>query len=183
MAGTDRVPSITDRDDVPADDRHHVDRITESHGHSIGPFAVLLNSPHLAGRVGHLGASVRFECRLSDDDRELAILATAREMACAFEWATHAPNAREAGLDASTIDTVAARGDLDRLDPWPATVVGVPRELLAEKRLSAATFEAAHDALGDAGVVELVATVGYYAMIACVLNGFAVRPDEDTPVG
>jgi len=183
MPGTDRVPYLTERSDLPVSEREHVDRITESRGRIIGPFAVLLNSPDLAGRVGHLGAYVRFEGGLAAVDRELAILATAREMECAFEWATHAPIAREAGLDESTLEIVAQRGDLDRLDPWLATVVGLTRDLLAEKQLSAETFAAAHDALGDAGVVELVATVGYYTMIACVLNGFAVRPDEETPVG
>jgi hypothetical protein len=27
------------------------------------------------------------------------------------------------------------------------------------------------------GVVELTATIGYYAMLACTLNAFDVRPD------
>ena len=40
------------------------------------------------------------------------------------------------------------------------------RELTREHRLSDATFEAARQRLGDAGVVDLIATVGYYAMLA-----------------
>ena len=31
--------------------------------------------------------------------------------------------------------------------------------------------------LGPGGMVELTATVGYYAMIACTLNAFDVQPD------
>jgi 4-carboxymuconolactone decarboxylase len=32
-------------------------------------------------------------------------------------------------------------------------------------------------------VTELTATMGYYAMLACVLNAFEVLPDEETPLG
>jgi 4-carboxymuconolactone decarboxylase len=31
--------------------------------------------------------------------------------------------------------------------------------------------------LGVPGVVELTATIGYYAMLACTLNAFDVQPD------
>jgi hypothetical protein len=34
---------------------------------------------------------------------------------------------------------------------------------------------------GLEGVVDLTATIGYYAMIACALNAFAVEPSPGEP--
>ncbi len=51
-------------------------------------------------------------------------------------------------------------------------------DLLTKRRVDDATFEAVRRRLGLEGVVELTATVGYYAMLACTLNAFDVRPDS-----
>jgi 4-carboxymuconolactone decarboxylase len=36
------------------------------------------------------------------------------------------------------------------------------------------TFQALYGRLGEKGLVELTATIGYYAMLACTLNAFDV---------
>ncbi len=181
MTGSDRVRYHTDRESVPEGHRHHYDDIAESRGGVRGPFAVLLNSPELAGRIGHLGAYVRFEGELPDADRELAILTTARAFDCAYEWAAHVPIAAEAGVSESAIDAVAESSPTDDLATGEAVVVEYGRELFGDHAVSDATFEAALDRFGESGVTELTGTMGYYAMIACVLNAFEVSPSSDRP--
>lgn len=180
MASSDRIPYLTDRESIPESGREHYDSIAESRGRIVAPFAVLLNSPELAGRVAHVGAYVRFEGELSDRDRELAILTTARENECSFEWAAHVPIAEEAGVEQDEIAAIEARSDGEALDTATRELIAFSRELLSTKRVSQATYEPVHDRLGDRGVVELVATIGYYSLIACVLNTFEVLP-EDAP--
>lgn len=181
MPDSDRVPFLTDREDVPPDGRTHYDSIAASRGRIVAPYAVLLNSPELAGRAAHLGAYVRFEGELSDVDRERAILTTARELECAFEWAAHVPIAEEAGVDAATIAGIEDRAARDEFSDEAGAVVAFCRELLVDNRIAEATYAPVHERLGDRGVVELVATAGYYAMMACVLNGFEVLPDDGAP--
>ena len=49
--------------------------------------------------------------------------------------------------------------------------------------MSDATFAAVHEALGSAGVVELVVLCGHYNTISMVLNGFDVPvPDGSRPL-
>lgn len=180
MTGSDRVRYHTTRETVPEDGRHHFDAIEASRGEILGPFAVLLNSPELAGRTADLGTYVRFESTLSDADRELAILTTAREFDCPYEWAMHQPIAVEAGVSDAALDVVSERRETDRLDD-EAVVIEYGRELFGERSVSDETFDAAFDRYGERGVVELTATMGYYAMIACVLNAFEVRPNADQP--
>lgn len=176
-----RVPMITARDQLPEDQRHNYDLIAASRGQAGGPFAVLLNSPETAGRIGHLGTYLRFQGVLPAADRELAIIATAREFDCSYEWAAHVRLAREASVRQEAVDTVAHRRALTGLTEHEAVVVRYCRELFRDHRVSAAAFDAAKARFGVQGVTELTATMGYYAMLACALNAFEVTPAPDAP--
>jgi 4-carboxymuconolactone decarboxylase len=178
---TTRVPYLTEREQVAEDGLESYDSIAESRGGVRGPFAVLLNSPDLAGRIGHLGAYVRYESGLPDAVRELAIVTTAREFDCAYEWAAHEPIAREAGVRDEAIDVVAEREPTDDLTETEALVVTYGRHLLGDHAIPDDLFEDAKATFGVEGVVELTATMGYYSMIACVLNAFEVTPGDGSP--
>ena len=176
-----RVPQITSRTGVPSDKQHIFDAITSSRGQVSGPFSVLLHSPEVAGRVAHLGAYIRFESTLSPEQRELAIITTSREFDCGYEWSAHAVLAQQAGVRQDAIDVVANRRPLDALTEDEALIVGYGRELLRDHHVSQETFEAARSRFGDQGVTELTATMGYYSMLALVLNTFEVEPAPGTP--
>ena len=176
-----RITQITERTQVDDDKRHIFDAIASSRGRVSGPFSVLLNSPEVAGRAAHLGSYIRFESTLSPDQRELAIITTAREFDCAYEWAAHATLAREAGVREPAIESIANGGELAELTDDEALIVGYGRELLRNHRVSDETFAAATAQFGEQGVTELTATIGYYGMLACALNAFEVQPSADQP--
>jgi 4-carboxymuconolactone decarboxylase len=176
-----RVPFVTDKDDVPPDQHHNYDKVVENRGRVIGPFGVLLNSPEIAGRAGHLGSYIRFESELPGDVRELAILMTAREHDCAFEWAIHEPIAREVGVSTDAIEVVEERANATELSADERLIIVFGRELLRENEIGDRTFEAARKRFGDVGVTELAATFGYYSMLAVVLNALEVVPADDRP--
>jgi len=175
-----RIPEIAAREDLAQDKQHVFDAIVESRGRVVGPLALMLNSPEVAGRTAHLGTYIRFESTLSPADRELAILTAARECDCQFQWSAHTRLAREAGVRDEAIDVIGHHRTLDRLTQEEALIVAYGRELLGDHRVSDATFEAARARYGDQGVTDLTATMGYYAMIACTLNAFGMVPPPDT---
>src|SRR5438034_147439 len=150
-----RVPLISRRDEVAPEHRAAFDAIAESRGRVAGPFSVLLHSP----------------------ERELAILATARAMDCRYEWAAHVPLAKKAGVRAEAIAAIRARQVHGSLTPAEAEIVAYAAGLLGAHRVEGGLFEGLRKRLGPGGMVELTATVGYYAMIACTLNAFDVQPD------
>jgi 4-carboxymuconolactone decarboxylase len=144
------------------------DEIVASRGQMLRPFEVLLYVPEVARHAGALGATLRYASVLSDHDRELAIVATAFQHACGFELEVHEPLARAAGVRDETIAHLRdGRGDLT---PDEAAIVEVAVELCATSRVSDRAFGAARDRLGDAGVIELAALVGYYTMLAFAMN-------------
>ena len=176
-----RITQITERNQVDSEKQHIFDSIATSRGRVSGPFSVLLNSPEVAGRAAHLGSYIRFESTLTPGQRELAIITTAREFDCAFEWAAHATLAKEAGVRESAVETIANNGELSNLTEDEALIVAYGREILREHRVSDGTFAAAKAQFGEQGVTELTATIGYYGMLACALNAFEVRPSEEMP--
>ncbi len=166
-----RIPAVTDRDQVPEDQRPVWDAIVASRGSVRGPFALLMHSPEVAGRVAHVGTFVRFESSLEPTARELAAMVTAHLLDCEYEVAAHERQAREAGVPDATLQAI--RGDrFGEVDAEYRWVCDLTRQLVVDHRIAPAAFDEARGRLGERGLVELTATIGYYAMIAATLNAF-----------
>lgn len=176
-----RLPEVLDRNALPEDKRHIHDYLAETRGSVRLPFAAFLNNPELTYRIAHVGSYIRFESTLPEKTRELAILATAREVDARFEWAGHVRLARELGITDATIDAIANRKAPQGLSEDEAFPVRVAQALLRDHKLSDELFDKARAQFGDAGVVELLATVGYYSLMGCVLNGLEIEPPADAP--
>lgn len=165
-----RVRLITDRDQgLSPEQMETFDWVVESRGRMIRPFEVLLHSPEVARHTAELGAKLRFDSSLSDHDRELVIITAARIHECVFEWDTHLPLARAAGVREEVIAHLTADGGTELMDS-ESLLIGFVRELCARSTVSLETFSRAKGLLGEAGVVELSATIGYYTLLAMVMG-------------
>ena len=180
-----RIPLIDKKESLPPEHHAIYDAIAQSRGFVRGPFAALLHSPEIAGRTAHLGSYIRFESKLEPKILELAALAAARELDCKHEWAAHVAHAEKAGIPMETIRAIHQRQGAEKFSFEDAQIVSCAQELLRSHRLSEATFQALYSRLGERGLVELTATIGYYAMLACTLNAFdvfSVTPPEDLKI-
>jgi 4-carboxymuconolactone decarboxylase len=175
-----RLPLVERATATPAQ-REVWDRVAQSRGRVAGPFAALLHSPELARRIAETGHYVRFEGPLAQADRELAIITVARALDCQYEWAAHAVLARKAGVREEAITAIREGKAPAGLTPEEAQVSGYAAALLRPHRVGDAEFKALQARFGLEGLVDLTATIGYYAMIACALNAFAVEPTPGEP--
>jgi 4-carboxymuconolactone decarboxylase len=135
-----------------------------------GPFIALLRSPELMARLQRVGELLRFESVLSTNVSELATLVVAREWTQAFEWCVHVPLALRAGVSAATIEALREGRRPPGATPEEALVCDLLAELTTTKGLCDASYAAAIERFGEAGLVELVALVGYFTLISMVLN-------------
>ena len=177
-----RIPTIDKKEDLAPEHQRAYDAIAKSRGRVGGPFLALLHSPPLAERTAHLGSYIRFESQLEPRIIELAALVASRELECRHEWAAHVAHGQKAGISMETIRAIHQRRAPEGLSPDDAEIARYIQELLRSRRVSEATFGAMSNRLGVRGLVELTATVGYYAMLACTLNAFdvaTVAPPED----
>ena len=135
-----------------------------------GPFNVLLRSPQMGDGLQEFGATMRFLDSVPPVLRELAIIVTARHWKSEYEWQVHSRAAAQAGLDASIIDAIRAGRRPGSLAPAEAAVYDFSTELLTTHAVSDATFAAARERLGERGLVDLMALMGYYQTVAMMLN-------------
>lgn len=169
-----RVPLLTSRDQVPPAGLEVFDEIVASRGRVTPTFGVMLHSPELSRRVAHLGTLVRFESSLPVAVREMAALTAAHVCRCAYEWGAHQALFRQHGVSEEALDVLVQERPVEGLDPTEALVITFGRQLLRDREVDDATFEAARARFGEQGAIDLAATLGYYSLVGCVLNATGV---------
>jgi 4-carboxymuconolactone decarboxylase len=150
---------------------------------------IWLRSPDLAARAQKLGELVRYDTTLSPRLSELAILVVARRWRAHYEWAVHVPEARKAGVPDAVIDAIKGGAAPTLTDPPDQVVYEFATAVATEGRVSDDVYRVAVRELGERAVVELVAIIGYYTMVAFTLNVFDIpapggtRPLEGQEAG
>ncbi|MQA08937.1 MAG: carboxymuconolactone decarboxylase family protein [Pseudonocardiaceae bacterium] len=146
--------------------------VADDDGILSGPYRAMLLSPDIGAALERVGVAVRYRSSLPAWARELAILTVACHCRCTVEWRAHEELARASGVPDVTIETLASGSPTLTDRPAEVTYVFVV-ELLAHD-VADGTFAAAAGLWSAAGVFELVATVGYYQIIAGINNAFDI---------
>jgi 4-carboxymuconolactone decarboxylase len=135
-----------------------------------GPFNVLLRSPEMGDLAQQFGAATRFKSSLPQRLYELAILVTARYWTSQYEWQAHHRSALQAGLSPAIADAIAQGRHPAVMEKDEEAVYDFSSELLNTKQVSDATFNAAKNAFGERGVVDLIGVIGWYNTVSMLLN-------------
>jgi 4-carboxymuconolactone decarboxylase len=117
-----------------------------------------------------LGEYLRFDSVLDARVRELATCAAARHVGNQFEWQMHAPLAIKAGVAAEAIEALRQGARPQALAPDEALALDFSQELMRQHGCSEPTCQAALQAWGEQGVVELASLVGYFVMVSWLMN-------------
>lgn len=174
-----RVEPVSDKSQVAPEFQHIVDGVLKVFGALRGPHSILLLSPPADEPVLALGNYFRSNSVVKSPDKELAIITAAREKDCLYVWAAQVAAGRRAGLREEAIAVVKERRDTWQLLPDEAAIVTYVRQLFRENRVEQAAFDALKDRYGVPWLVEMTAVVGYYGMLAGVVNAFEVSPPAD----
>jgi alkylhydroperoxidase family enzyme len=182
---------------LPPEERG-VPRIAPARPQELGPLARLV--AELAGRISGSGppnifttlgrhprlfrAWLRYSAHLMPfgqlprRDTELVILRVAWQCRSAYEWQQHVPIALRMGLTpdevAGVADNPAAGGFTER----QRALLAVSDELLAERRLSDATWSAVQASLRDREAIELCLLIGNYQGLASTIGGLGIQVEQ-----
>ena len=172
-----RLTPILQREQVAEHDRTAFDEIIASRGRINAPQSMLMYAPQISVRASSLNDALRE--LLSEADFEVAVLTAAREFDIDFVWAAHVPAATRAGVSAETIEAIRTRGAVSALSRREQIIINIGRDLVGGHQLSAELFEEGRSELGERGLIEVLAAMGYYLMIGCVL----IATDMELPQG
>jgi 4-carboxymuconolactone decarboxylase len=144
------------------------------------PFKVYMRSPELATKLEAISDYVRWGTGLPPRLTELAIMITARQWSSQWIWRGHYRGAVRGGLDPSVGTDIAAGKRPDKMKEDETILYNYATEMYRDKAVSDATFAAAVKQFGEKGLIDLVATMGYYDTVAMTLiTAKAVAPKED----
>jgi 4-carboxymuconolactone decarboxylase len=143
-------------------------------GHIVGPLRVALHSPELADRWQAFGEFLRYRTSLEPQISELAIIIVGRFWNSQLEWLVHADIAQKSGVSKALIEDIRLGRPPRFVNDREACVYEFTRELLAHSRVAEDTYVRAWAELGTVTLVELTALVGYYSMVAMMLNAHKV---------
>ncbi|KAA9159804.1 carboxymuconolactone decarboxylase family protein [Amycolatopsis acidicola] len=116
---------------------------------------------------------------LSRRDRELLVLRVAAVRQCDYEWAQHTLLAREAGF---TDEEIARIAEGSESSGWPERDTALLKsvdELLGGGKITAPTWRVLAGEFDERQLMDLVFTVGTYAMLAMALRSFEIEPEDE----
>src|SRR5689334_8608459 len=143
-----------------------------------GPFAAWMHAPEFGQLAQALGAHVRYKTALPPRLSEFAILCTASIWRAQYEWYAHAPIAEKAGVAAESIAALKDGRAPEAAAEDERAIYDFVAELYETRRVSEQSYSRLRRLLGDAGMVEFVGILGYYALISMTLNVFHMLPPE-----
>ncbi len=166
----DRLPPIPS-EKMSADQKKAVDDFrTARQAEPSGPFWPLLRSPELMTRGRALGDYLRYRSALPPRLSEFVILLTSRQWTQPYEWNVHYHIAVNAGLNPNVAKAIAEGRRPDGLTDDEELLYTFCLEVQKNQSVSDATYKRALSRFGEQGVVDTVGIVGYYSLLAMVLN-------------
>jgi 4-carboxymuconolactone decarboxylase len=164
-----RLPPLS-RDSLDAEGQRIWDAIAGGRGlPKTGPAPVSMYSPGAAAPIQALNQYLR-KTVVGPRYFELSALLAAREFDQQYEWSGHEPAALRAGLEQSVIDVVKFNKDVAGLSEKDATVIRLARALFRDHKVSSELWAKTVEFFGRQGAIEIVATMGDYAMAGFLLT-------------
>ena len=140
-------------------------------------YRVMARHPVLLSAWRDFRNHVVLENSLDDASLEIVILRTGFRKGSRYEWMQHVVRGRQAGLADARIRAVAQSPE--EASPDDALLIRSVDALVAGGRLTRPLIKAIAERFGETGVLDLIATVGMYSLLAYVLESFDVPLDAD----
>ncbi|MGB7243693.1 MAG: carboxymuconolactone decarboxylase family protein [Sulfitobacter sp.] len=171
-------PDFPDKPFAPlADDRWPAEAIDLARGFAgqLNVYRVMAHNPALLRAWVDIREHVVRNNSLGLVRNEVAILRTGIRHGSDYEWSHHVSRARACGLEDRRIASL--RGPLENMAAEDAILAGAVDELLTSSKMSTATIAQLVDLVGKEGVLDVMATVGFYSTLAFIVNTFGTPLD------
>ncbi len=147
-----------------------------------GPFDPWIRSPEVARYAMSVGNFVWERTSVGRRIVELAIIVTGRHWRSNVEWVAHARMAKDQGISDEVIQAV-----FDETEP-PANApvderltIAVCRAIHESHDLPLPLYHQAIDEWGEAGLMEIIQTIGFYSFVSMTLNTFNIPTAKGDP--
>jgi alkylhydroperoxidase family enzyme len=151
----------------------------EAAGNDLTILRLVANDPTMLRPFAKFSSMLLNDATLPSDVREAVILWIAQRSRNTYEWAEHEIMAPRYGLAPDQIEGLR-RGDTSGLSAAGRQAIEFAAELLESGRVSAPTWQAATDAWGVEGTIDLVLSIGMWnGLVPTVIAAFGLQVPDD----
>lgn len=143
---------------------------------ALNVYRTMAHHPALLRAWAPLRRHVVKDTALGLDRSEVAILRAGHLMGSAYEWRHHVGRARALGFPDERI--AALKGDGAAIPGLDGLIARAVDSLFADKKLAPAQEAELAAAIGREGVIDLMATVGFYSTLGFLLMTYDTPLDE-----
>jgi 4-carboxymuconolactone decarboxylase len=144
-------------------------------------FSTLAHHPELLKRWMVFANHVLVKSTLPPREREILILRIGWLCNAEYEWAQHVLIGKASGLSDEDIDRIAKGPDAPGWSADDAALVRAVDDLHGDAFISDATWEKLSARWSVQQLMDVVFTVGQYALVSMALNTLGVQLDEGLP--
>jgi 4-carboxymuconolactone decarboxylase len=187
VAGTPKAPRLT----TPRISPLTLESMTQEQRQLVGPqmrdgkvpnlYATLVVHTRFYEPRLRFGSYIQRDSRLPPQMRELLILRTAWLAKSEYEWAHHVVFAHDAGLTEAEIASVALGPRARNWSDEQRALLQAADELRREAFISAAAWKTLTQHYDTATMIEIIYTVGGYAMTAMAINSLGIEVEAGYP--
>lgn len=168
------------RAEINADQCRVYDAAKAAGGPLGGPYYAYIRIPKLFEASQNLRGTLAAG-PLSKKEQQVINLTVARHWGAKYPWFAQVRASLAAGIQQPVIDAINARKAPNLTDARERTCYEVSRDLLANKGISDAAYQAAEKAMGLESLVALVAMTGSFSMTCITANTFGIEPPAENP--
>ncbi|MGE3643107.1 MAG: carboxymuconolactone decarboxylase family protein [Beijerinckiaceae bacterium] len=173
--------AVLKREDMNAEQGKVFDDVKSEGGPLGGPYWAYIRHPKLMRQLQDTSNYLGQSGGLGKRERQMAIMAIIRFWGAEYPWAVQTRAALAMGIAQETIDAINAGKTPSIPDAREKMAYDVAVELLSNRKLADATYNAAAKLFGDEALVTLIATVGAFSMTCLTTIAFDCTPPDEVP--
>jgi 4-carboxymuconolactone decarboxylase len=150
-------------------------------GHVFNLFSTLARNPALLEAMNPQGFYLLRGSSIPPREREMLILRIAWLAQSEYEFGQHTVIALQAGLSIEEITRITQGPDVKAWTGFEASLLLAVDELHQNSVISDATWIDLTKQYNDIQIMDMIATVGQYRMLAMLLNSLKINLDEGIP--
>ena len=148
--------------------------LIETRGRLPGPNKIWVHNPKLAKVMGPLGAHFRTGYSLSEREREIAVVIINSKWHSIYPTAAHERAGKAAELPAEKVEAILSGLPASFSDTREQVVYEIAMCLANSRWVPKGLYDRAVDALGHAGVTDVICLMGFYTSVSMTLAFYDV---------
>ena len=154
------------------------ENVEENGAKVLNLYRALAHSPNVLRNFLRLGNSLITRTELSPKLRELAILRIAKLTGSEYEWVQHYPIALEVGVSPEQTEAISCWNKSQNFSDMERAVLRYTDEVAQNAEVMDETFSVLQQHLNNRNIVELTVSIGYWGMVARLLEALQVDIDS-----